>query len=626
MPFFTMQKMDTPPSRTLSREHRRPIRNRKNTCRSLAAACLVILVFAGLGWALVAADAENDAEALFPSCPEGQSLYYWDGGQRCVTIPNSCPVGQMYVSGFRGSACVPIASKTTRPSTTSTTSTSVPPPIQIPIPPTTSTTTTTTTTSSTTTTPPPTPATIRPTNTPTCEEGYFYYISSSPYFSGCLECPAYIPISTLFPPGCGLYTIVVSGGNNPVRDITPHSCPAGQFFYTSSSWFSGCLHCPGALPTTVAFPIECRGHTHTSMALPSLPEATNKYGERICRRFEPVINCAPQPHPNQDEYGEVPLFPTGRPPYDIYDYGIPRPLPRCSIVPEGTACTPTDGHSLTISSLLRGAVSLAQDPVVRAVLCLASNNVPNPGLNWVIGTACGIEGIRVAILYDNRQVFPDQSNKAAYLRWIDEQREELRRQLRLLEEERERAIRDHLSTTTTLPLCPTEFPASGCTTTPRAARQQTAATHIIPIAPLVSLPSNLTILDSTISVLPTSDLDCQTDETPPQVSQSIAGVCLVSPIQTTTTSTSPPLPSTDTETRRQPQSQSDCPDGTYIQGLDSGSFCKPCSSHTWHIKACLDELELTASSLSFTETSSTSTSTTIPAPPNSETSTILPTP
>ena len=107
------------------------------------------------GMGLVAVDSDNEADALFPSCPEGQSVYYDRSGSRCVTIPNPCPAGQMFVTGFNGSACVLRATTTTTttaleigcwgswcdPTTTTTTTTS-----------TTTTTTTTTAPSSTPTT------------------------------------------------------------------------------------------------------------------------------------------------------------------------------------------------------------------------------------------------------------------------------------------------------------------------------------------------------------------------------------------------------------------------------------------------------------------------------------------
>ena len=428
-----------------------------------------------------------------------------------------------------------------------------------------------------------------------------------------------------------MYTIVTTNGN-PARNVTPVPCPVGQFYYTSPSWFSGCMHCPAVLPTNVVFPIECRGHTHSSTALPSLP-ATNKYGERICGRFEPVINCAPQPHPDQDQYGEQPLFPTGRPPYDIYDYGIPRPLPECSKYdPVGTACTPTSG--LSLESLIRSFVSFATTPpVIKAVLCL-STSVPIPILQWVVGGICVGEDLRVAMLYDNRQVFTDPDNTAAYLRWIEKRREQLDEQLRQLDQEEKRIL--STTTTTTLPLCPTEFPASGCTTASRSSGQQTAPTNqpsvsanTVPIAPLVSLPAISTMQESLpwYRELTPSEINCQTAESLPQFHGRL-GVCLALPITTTTTSTLPPLPPQETKLPRQPESQSDCPAGTYIQGMDYHSWCKPCTSNTWDIPACKNQAEftITVSPLAETQTSDTSTTTTITEPIGTAPTTTLSTP
>lgn len=72
-----------------------------------------MLVFAGLGWALVAVESDNEADALLSSCPEGQSVHYDRNGSRCVAIPNSCPEGQTFVADSNESACVLRATTTT---------------------------------------------------------------------------------------------------------------------------------------------------------------------------------------------------------------------------------------------------------------------------------------------------------------------------------------------------------------------------------------------------------------------------------------------------------------------------------------------------------------------------------
>ena len=104
MSFSTRPKAVTP---------NQPKRSRKDTCRTMAAACLAMLVFAGLGWALVAVESDNEADALLSSCPEGQSVHYERSGSRCVAIPNSCPAGQIFVADSNESACVLRATTTT---------------------------------------------------------------------------------------------------------------------------------------------------------------------------------------------------------------------------------------------------------------------------------------------------------------------------------------------------------------------------------------------------------------------------------------------------------------------------------------------------------------------------------
>ena len=115
MSFFTRPKAVTP---------NQPKRSRKDTCRTLAAACLAMLVFAGLGWALVAVGTDNEAEAQsFATCPAGQVPrgQRLDSASECVPCPTTSRTIPSGCDGYTTNSTPPSSS-----STTTTTTTAVP--------------------------------------------------------------------------------------------------------------------------------------------------------------------------------------------------------------------------------------------------------------------------------------------------------------------------------------------------------------------------------------------------------------------------------------------------------------------------------------------------------------------
>ena len=121
MSFFTRQKTSTLHPITSPREHHRPKRSRKDACRTIAAACLAMLVFAGLGWALVAVGTDNEAEAQsFVTCPAGQVPrgQRLDSASECVPCPTTSRTIPSGCDGYTSNSSPPPSSSTTTTTTT----------------------------------------------------------------------------------------------------------------------------------------------------------------------------------------------------------------------------------------------------------------------------------------------------------------------------------------------------------------------------------------------------------------------------------------------------------------------------------------------------------------------------
>ena len=226
-------------------------RTRKDTCRTITAVCLATLVFVGLGWALVATDTDNEAEASrFPICPAGQTLKVTMGtyypNMRCVatttttttrpptttTAPRrtSCPSGQYFYTHPRGSGCFPCPSSSRSIPTGCAGHTRLIP-------------TTTTTRAPTTTTTAP-----RRTSCPSGQIAWWAFTQG-----GCAPCPS---SSRAIPTGCEGHTRLIPTTTTTTTTTTAApatGCPSGQQYYWTP-WGYFCAPTTTTTTTTTTAP------------------------------------------------------------------------------------------------------------------------------------------------------------------------------------------------------------------------------------------------------------------------------------------------------------------------------------------------------------------------------------